>query len=78
MDHLVTLTVIDFFRVQTLVPRGITLKVMPCNPRVMEYYFPIFLIRARNPGATGNFTRLPVTLRVMLRGPRVCVFSELL
>ena len=42
----------------------------------MEHYFPIFLIPARNPGATGNFPRLPVTLRVMLRGPRVCVFSK--
>ena len=61
--------------VEAVVPYGITLKVMPHNPRVMEYHFPNFLITAHNPRVTGNFPGLSVTLRVIPYGTTASTFS---
>ena len=62
--------------VEAVVPYGITLKVMPHNPRVMEYHFPNFLITAHNPRVTGNFPGLSVTLRVIPYGTTASTFSR--
>ena len=62
--------------VEAVVPYGITLKVMPHNPRVMKYHFPNFLITAHNPRVTGNFPGLSVTLKVIPYGTTASTFSK--
>ena len=60
--------------VEAVVPYGITLKVMPHNPRVMECYFPNFLITAHNPRVTGNFPELSITfVDNFPRSPNQCI-----